>query len=119
MGFIKFNDSPDSNIPETSDTSAQTQTPQSKNIFPRGDSMDLKQLAQNLLSKIQEGMAAIEELKGTMEQIAAAAEESAGAAEESLSAVTEIKQNAALMQKETEKALIVIENFENLIKKCC
>ncbi|HIE58655.1 MAG TPA: hypothetical protein EYP82_01705 [Hydrogenothermaceae bacterium] len=114
MGFIKFNDEEKKQLTESSKDEKHLNSP--PNIQETTVSeIDINKIAEKLLSKIQEGLAAIEELKGTMEQIAAAAEESAGATEESLSAITEIKQNSKLFEEEAESIVLVSERLKELL----
>ena len=77
----------------------------------------LESISHEFMKQISEGFTAIEELKQTMEQIAAAAEESAGAAEESLGAITNIKNNAQLMENETFTIVKIVNDLSDLLQE--
>ena len=113
MGFIK-NENRSQELPPLPH---HGQLDTAKKETPLQIDENIASIAQILLQKSSEGLAAIEELKGTMEQIAAAAEENAGASHESLSAIEQIQKSSHTLQKDSKVILDISLRFQDLLKE--
>ena len=102
MGFVRlYQEEPEKRQAEVQ---AAEEAPSAGSSFPV-DSEDIGRISKELSERTAQGVQQIERVKRAIEQIASAAEETAGACEESLSAVTQIKQNAHLLEVETAQVV--------------